>query len=68
MALPCDAACIVIVFTNASFKETLGIVEAKGGSLQDVASVIVASCVIFNLFASNFEDYDRLSRIDKFEW
>ncbi|MBV0882075.1 VWA domain-containing protein [Noviherbaspirillum sp. L7-7A] len=63
-----DAARVVIVFTDASFKETMSINEAKGGSLQDVANVIMANRVILSLFAPNFEGYDRLSQIDKSEW
>ena len=63
-----DAARVVIVFTDASFKETMSIPEAKGGSLQDVANVIMANRVILSLFAPNFDGYDRLSQIDKSEW
>jgi von Willebrand factor type A domain len=62
------AARVVIVFTDASFKETLSIPEAKGGSLQDVANVIMANRIILSLFAPNFEGYERLSQIDKSEW
>lgn len=62
------AARVVIVFTDASFKETMGIPEAKGGSLQDVANVVMANRIILSLFAPNFEGYDRLSQIDKSEW
>jgi hypothetical protein len=63
-----DAARVVIVFTDASFKETMSIPEAKGGSLQDVANMIMANRIILSLFAPNFEGYDRLSQIDKSEW
>lgn len=63
-----DAARVVIVFTDATFKETMSIAEAKGGSLQDVANLIMASRIILSLFAPNFEGYDRLSQIDKSEW
>jgi hypothetical protein len=63
-----DAARVVIVFTDASFKETMSIPEAKGGALQDVANVIMANRIILSLFAPNFEGYDRLSQIDKSEW
>ena len=63
-----DAARVVIVFTDASFKETMSIPEAKGGSLQDVANVIMANRIILSLVAPNFEGYDRLSQIDKSEW
>jgi hypothetical protein len=63
-----EAARVVIVFTDASFKETMALPEAKGGSLQDVANVVMANRIILSLFAPNFEGYDRLSQIDKSEW
>lgn len=63
-----DAARVVIVFSDASFKETMSLPEAKGGSLQDVANVVMANRIILSLFAPNFEGYDRLSQIDKSEW
>jgi hypothetical protein len=63
-----EAARVVVVFTDASFKETMAIPEAKGGSLQDVANVVMANRIILSLFAPNFEGYDRLSQIDKSEW
>ena len=63
-----DAARVVIVFTDATFRETMSIPEAKGGALQDVANVIMANRIILSLFAPNFEVYDRLSQIDKSEW
>ncbi|MES1182294.1 MAG: vWA domain-containing protein [Myxococcales bacterium] len=63
-----DAARVVVVFTDAPFKETLSIPEAKGGSLQDVANVVMANRIILSLFAPNFEGFDRLSQIDKSEW
>jgi len=63
-----DAARVVVVFTDASFKETMSLPEAKGGSLQDVANVVMANRVILSVFAPNFEGYDRLSQIDKSEW
>jgi len=63
-----EAARVVVVFTDASFKETMSIPQAKGGALQDVANVIMANRIILSLFAPNFEGYDRLSQIDKSEW
>ncbi len=63
-----DAARVVVVFTDASFKETLSIPEAKGGALQDVANTVMANRIILSLFAPNFEGYDRLSQIDRSEW
>ena len=46
----------------------MSIPEAKGGSLQDVANVVMANRIILSVFAPNFEGYDRLSQIDKSEW
>ena len=63
-----EAARVVVVFTDASFKETMSLPEAKGGSLQDVANVVMGNRIILSLFAPNFEGYDRLSQIDKSEW
>ena len=63
-----DAARVVVVFTDAPFKETMSIQEGKGGSLQDVANVVMANRIILSIFAPNFEGYDRLSQIDKSEW
>lgn len=63
-----EAARVVVVFTDATFKETMSIEEAKGGALQDVANVVMANRIILSLFAPDFEGYDRLSQIDKSEW
>ena len=63
-----EAARVVVVFTDASVRETMVIPEAKGGALQDVANVIMANRIILSIFAPNFEVYDRQSQIDKSEW
>ena len=67
MAISRDAARVVIVFTDASFKETMSLPEAKGGSLQDVANIVMA-----NRYSQpvrpKFRGHDRLSQIDKSEW
>ena len=63
-----EAARVVVVFTDASFKETMSLPAAKGGGMQDVANVIMANRIILSIFAPNFEVYDRLSQIDKSEW
>jgi hypothetical protein len=56
------------MFTDAPFKETTSIPEAEGGSLQDVANIVMANRIILSVFAPDFEGYDRLSQIDKSEW
>jgi hypothetical protein len=53
---------------RAPYKETMSLPEAKGGSFQDVANIVMANRIILSIFAPNFEGYDRLSQIDKSEW
>ncbi|CAN5726480.1 hypothetical protein BH23GEM5_BH23GEM5_06750 [soil metagenome] len=63
-----DAARVVIVFTDASFKETMSIPEAKGGGVADVTNAMVNNRIILSLFAPDMPGYDQLSQIDKSEW
>ncbi len=63
-----DAARVVIVFTDASFKETMSIPEARGGGIQDVINAMVNSRIILSLFAPDMPGYDQLSQLDKSEW
>ena len=63
-----DAARVVVVFTDASFKPTMTIPEAKGGGVQDVTNAIINNRIILSLFAPDMPGYDELSQIDKSEW
>lgn len=63
-----DAARVVIVFTDASFKETMSIPEARGGGVADVTNAMVNNRIILSLFAPDMPGYDQLSQIDKSEW
>jgi hypothetical protein len=63
-----DAARVVVVFTDASFKPAMSIPEARGGGVQDVTNAIINNRVILSLFAPDMEGYDELSQIDKSEW
>ena len=63
-----DAARVVVVFTDASFKETMSIPEAKGGGVQDVINALVNNRIILSLFAPDMPGYDQLSQTDKSEW
>ncbi|MBA2244468.1 MAG: hypothetical protein H0W11_05905, partial [Gemmatimonadetes bacterium] len=63
-----DAARVIIVFTDASFKETMSIPEARGGGIQDVMNAIVNNRIILSLFAPDMPGYDQLSQVDKSEW
>jgi von Willebrand factor type A domain len=61
-----EAARIVIVFTDASFKEPLE--KPKGAILEDVYSVIISNRIILSIFAPQMECYERLSAVDRSEW
>lgn len=61
-----DAARVVIVFTDASFKDPMH--TPAGGTIDDVKNACHANKIILNLFAPDMECYDRLSAIDKCEW
>ncbi|HEY0016745.1 MAG TPA: vWA domain-containing protein [Longimicrobium sp.] len=63
-----DAARVVVVFTDASFKPSMSIPEARGGGVQDVTNAIINSRIILSLFAPDMPGYDELSQIDKSEW
>ncbi|MDQ3522048.1 MAG: VWA domain-containing protein, partial [Gemmatimonadota bacterium] len=43
-----DAARVVIVFTDASFKETMSIPEARGGGVADVTNAMVNNRIILS--------------------
>jgi hypothetical protein len=63
-----DAARVVVVFTDASYKPTMVIPEAKGGGLADVVNAIINNRIILSLFAPDMPVYDELSMVDKSEW
>lgn len=63
-----DAARVVIVFTDASYHETMEIPEAQGGSVDDVINTLVSNRIILSLFAPEMPGYDRLSSADRAEW
>jgi hypothetical protein len=63
-----DAARVVVVFTDASFKPVMSIPEAKGGGIQDVTNAVINNRIILSLFAPDMPGYDELSQIDKSEW
>jgi hypothetical protein len=62
------AARVVVVFTDASFKERLALPEAKGGTLDDVINALQTNKIILSLFAPQFDCYNRLAEIDKSEY
>lgn len=63
-----SAARVVVVFTDATFKEKMVIPEAAGGSVSDVINVCNANRVILNIFAPEFPGYDQLQTTQKAEY
>jgi hypothetical protein len=60
------AARVVIVFTDASFKEPL--MQPRGAKLEDVFHVITGNRIILSIFAPDLPCYERLAEVDKAEW
>jgi hypothetical protein len=63
-----DAARVVVVFTDASYKPTMSIPEARGGGFDDVKNVLTSNRIILSLFAPDMECHDKLGAIDKSEY
>jgi hypothetical protein len=62
------AARVIVVFTDASYKEKLGLPEAKGGTLDDVINALQTNKIILSIFAPQFDCYNKLAEIDKSEY
>jgi hypothetical protein len=63
-----DATRVAIVFTDASFKPTLFLPEARGGGLDDVMNVLITERILLSVFAPGMECYDRLSDLPNSEY
>jgi hypothetical protein len=61
-----SAARVVIIFTDASYKEPLA--QPKGARLDDVINVLMTNRIILSIFAPNMPCYERLAEADKAEW
>ena len=60
-----DAARVIIVFTDATYHETMSLQEASGGTIDDVATVLQANRIFLSVFAPDRPCFDRLAEIDK---
>lgn len=63
-----DAARIVIVFSDASFKGTTSLPEAPGLNWQEVANLVMQEKLRLSIYAPQMNCYDDLSQIDKCEY
>lgn len=60
------AARIVVIFTDASFKEPLE--KPKGATIDDVFNKLTSTKIILSIFAPDIPCYEKLSEMDKAEW
>jgi hypothetical protein len=63
-----SAARVVVVFTDAPYKPTMAIPEAKGGGFDDINNVCTSNRIILSIFAPSESCYDDLSAIDRSEY
>lgn len=61
-----SAARVVVVFSDASFKEPLA--NPKGATFDDVANLVMTNRICLSIFAPEIPCYEKLSEIDKSEW
>jgi hypothetical protein len=61
-----SAARVVIIFTDASYKEPLA--KPRGATLDDVFNQVMSNRIVLSIFAPNLPCYERLSEVDKAEW
>ena len=62
-----EATRVVIVFTDASYKPSMAIAEARGGTLDDLANALTNGRIFLNLFVPNLPCYVTMSSLDKCE-
>ena len=62
------AARVVVVFTDAPFKEPMSIPEARGGTVNDIANIANQRRIILSIFAPDLPCYNQLAAIDKAEY
>lgn len=63
-----SAARVVVVFTDAPYKETLAAPDVKGGGFDDVTNAVTSGRIILSIFAPDMECYNKLGSIDKAEF
>lgn len=61
-----EAARVVVVFTDATFKEPL--TKPRGADFGDLVNQITAARLILSVFAPNLPCYEKLASIDRSEW
>lgn len=63
-----DAARVIVIFSDASFKPKMFITPAKGGNVDDVITLVHEKRLILSIFAPDLPCYDGLAKADKSEF
>jgi hypothetical protein len=62
-----SAARVVIAFTDATYKPTMSLPEAKGGTVDDVINICTQERIVLCLFCPEDPCYESLAELDKSE-
>lgn len=63
-----DAARVVVIFTDATYKTPMTYPGGRGGTVADLTHAVVGNRLLLFLFAPDHPSYEDLSAIDKSEW
>ena len=63
-----DAARVVVLFTDASFKSPMTYPEGAGGTVEDVQNALVNNKIILIMYAPDTEGWEAIASTDKSEW
>jgi len=63
-----EAARVVVVFTDASYKPNLLRKDVAGGTFDDVRNAVENARIMLNVFAPDMPCYDALSQIQRVEY
>jgi hypothetical protein len=63
-----DAARVVLLFTDATYKPTMTYPAATNGTATDVATALVNNKIILIMYAPNDAGWEIISQVDKCEW
>ncbi len=63
-----DAARVVILFTDATYKATMTYPAATGGTATDVITALTNNKIILIMYAPNDAGWESIAQVDKCEW
>lgn len=63
-----DAARVVIVFSDATYKTTMSYPAGVGGTAADVITALASNRINLVMYTPNHESWEQISHVDKAEW